>query len=442
MLTLLALASPLAAKPLRGAAKYPRVDVNVVPRPRPALAGDRTKAPPNSVGEKEPAIDLSKAMPAGGLARMPSSAQQLGSLNAELAKDRPALASAKQQSDSLAAQARALRQQLIDTAARIEELERAKIDLGGQIASLESQDAALTESFARDRVSVTRLLAILERLQHDMPPALAVRPDDALAAARGAMLVGGTLPPVYQKASELAHRIGRLKATRLALVTRRAESVKNADALSGARVKLQALSAQKEREAAGAADLYGGLKLRLADIAAKAADLQSLVTRVGQLRRAAPDAGEQGIVTVTASNKDALGPLSKGSLLQPVVGTMVPALSGAETSKNPGLTYTTRGGAQVIAPADGKVLFAGPYHRTGQVLILEITTGYDLVLAGLGQVNVRPNDELLAGEPVGTMPNNGADDKSESLYFELRRNGHGLDPTPWLSLELRKAKKT
>ena len=64
-------------------------------------------------------------------------------------------------------------------------------------------------------------------------------------------------------------------------------------------------------------------------------------------------------------------------------------------------------GAQVIAPADGKVLFAGPYHKTGQVLILEITTGYDLVLAGLGRVTVRPNDELLAGEPVGTMPAEG-----------------------------------
>ena len=75
-------------------------------------------------------------------------------------------------------------------------------------------------------------------------------------------------------------------------------------------------------------------------------------------------------------------------------------------------------------------------------MILEITTGYDLVLAGLGRVKVRPNDELLAGEPVGTMPDNGPDNASESLYFELRRDGHGLDPTPWLSLDLRKAKKT
>ena len=56
-----------------------------------------------------------------------------------------------------------------------------------------------------------------------------------------------------------------------------------------------------------------------------------------------------------------------------------------------------RRGAQVIAPADGKVLFAGAYHKEGQVLILEITTGYDVVLSGLGRVTVRLGDELLAG---------------------------------------------
>jgi septal ring factor EnvC (AmiA/AmiB activator) len=81
-------------------------------------------------------------------------------------------------------------------------------------------------------------------------------------------------------------------------------------------------------------------------------------------------------------------------------------------------------------------------------LILQITSGYDLVLAGLGQVTVRPNDELLAGEPVGMMPGTpgvlsggalrGNDDR---LYFELRHDGKGLDPGPWLDLDLRKAAK-
>jgi septal ring factor EnvC (AmiA/AmiB activator) len=72
-------------------------------------------------------------------------------------------------------------------------------------------------------------------------------------------------------------------------------------------------------------------------------------------------------------------------------------------------------------------------------LILETTLGYDAVLAGLDRVDVRPGDQVLAGEPVGLMPRN---DPVERLYFELRQNGRGLDPAPWLSFEPRKAKKT
>ena len=420
-----------AAKP---APRYPRVQLDVVPRPRPPVREDLANAPP------EPPIDLTKAMPAGSLAKMAPSAQQLGTLKAEMAKDAPAVAGAKQKSETLAAEAKSLRQKLIDTAARIGSLETEKLALDDQIAKLEVEDQALTASFARDRVSVTRLLAILERLQHDMPPALAVRPDDALAAARGAMLIGDTLPPVYQKAAELAARISRLKNTRVALVARRRAAAVNSEALAKARVQIAALSAEKDRQAEGAAGLYGDLKAKLADIAAKAADFQALVTRVAQLRRTAPGPAESSIVTVTAASNDRLGPLAKGSLLPPVAGAIVPGGNGSD--KEPGATYITLGGAQVIAPADGKVLYAGPYHKSGQVLILEITTGYDLVLAGLGRVSVRPNDELLAGEPVGTMPQASRDSPAQRLYFELRQNGHGLDPAPWLSLELRKAKRT
>jgi septal ring factor EnvC (AmiA/AmiB activator) len=425
----------LLAAPAFAAPPYKKVLAPVSPSPRPALTSD---TPP------EIPLDMSKALPGKALGQLPSSAQQLGKLKAEMAHDKPALDSAKQKSGLLAQEASTLRQKLVATAARVENLEQETVTLDDEIARLEKQNEALTQSFARDRISVTKLLAILERLQHDMPPALAVRPDDALAAARGSMLVGASLPPLYDEAARLAVRIDALKATRIALVKRRTDAVKVAGELGRARGDLETLTTEKEAEAEEAGSEYDTLKTRLGVIAAQAADFQALVSRVASLRR--NGGGDSGIVTVTAANSGSLGPLSKGSLLPPVVGTIAANSAGtaknaAESTKNPGLTYVTQEGAQVIAPSDGRVLFAGPYHKSGQVLILEITTGYDLVLAGLGRVTVRPNDELLAGEPVGNMP---AESSSsvERLYFELRQNGHGLDPRPWLSLELRKAKGT
>ena len=293
----------------------------------------------------------------------------------------------------------------------------------------------MSASFARDRVSVARLVAILERLEHDMPPAMAVRPDDALGAARGAMLIGASLPNVYGAAAELAHRIEALQQTRLALIARRADGARNAAELRAARANLDQLLATKVVDARQATAAYAELRIKLAAIASQASDLQTLLVKVAALRG---QPVSQSIVVVTAQIPASSGPLKRGSFRQPAVGTVVLAVPGAP-SEGPGLTFETAPGADVVAPADGKVLYAGPYHKSGHVLILETTVGYDAVLAGLDRVYVRPEDQVLAGEPVGDMPKT---ERGERLYFELRQDGREIDPAPFLSLDLRKANKT
>jgi murein hydrolase activator len=397
------------------------------PMPRPMARTAEAPVPP-----PDPPMDLSHALPGKALALMPSSAQQLKSLSSVLQKGQPQLASAKEKSDTLAAEAASLRKKLVETAARIESLEREKADADVRIVELQAEDVRLSAGFANDRVAVTKLLAVLERLQHDMPPALAMRPDDALGAARGAMLIGASLPPVYAQAAALSRRIEALKRTRIDLEQQRREAAETSARLTVARSELDDLLAQKEREASSAAETYGTLKTQLATVAHEAADFQALLARVKTLRQSGP--ADQNVVTVTAQNAGSAGGLGRNSLLEPVVGTVVP---GTESS-NSGLSYATAAGAQVIAPADGKVLYAGPYHKTGQVLILEITTGYDVVLAGLGRVTVKLNDQLLAGEPVGTMAPGGSSGDNR-LYFEIRHGGHGQSPAPWLKLNLRPA---
>ena len=123
--------------------------------------------------------------------------------------------------------------------------------------------------------------------------------------------------------------------------------------------------------------------------------------------------------------------------LKPVVGPVVPPAE-AEAGA-PGVTFATAPAAQVVSPADAKVLFSGPYHKYGHVLILATALGYDAVLAGLDRVDVHPGDQVLAGEPVGTMSGTGP---GARLYFELRQSGHGINPAPLMTLDLRKARRT
>ena len=276
---------------------------------------------------------------------------------------------------------------------------------------------------------------MLERLQQDMPPVLVLRPDDALSASRGAMMLGAALPRIYKAAADLAQRVTMLKKTRAELVIRRAEGARNETALSSARGELDQLLAMKSQEADEASARYGDLASQLDSAADEAASLGTLLSKVAALRGQHP---AQAVVVVAARNVS-LDP-HHGTLLRPVVGRIVRGDADSPGGEHaPGLSFLAPPAARVVAPTDCQVLFAGRYHKTGQVLILESAGGYDLVLAGLEHVDVRSGDALLAGEPLGTMPGTGAGSR---LYFELRQNGKGVSPAPWLEIDLRKAKRT
>lgn len=416
--------------------KYP------TPKPGPKTHAQKSHAqrpaPETAApGKPEPLQDLSHAVPAKDVFKLPSTKEQFDTLKNKIVHDRPVVLDAKQKSDKLKAEALELQRKLIATAARVVDLETEKIRLDTDIVHLESEDARLSADFARDRVSVERLLAVLERMQHDMPPAIVLRPDDALGAARSAMLIGASAPNLYRAASALAKRIAELQHTRSQLIARRAEGVKNATKLRAARTELDQLLATKQLESDAAASHYGDLESQLAQAATAAADLKALLEKVARLRKLP---GQQTVVEISAQKGGPPGALQGRTLLKPVVGTLVSGgMEGVGGARAPGLTFAVSPGARVIAPADSEILFAGPYHKTGYVLILELTAGYDLVLAGLGRVDVRPNDEVLAGEPVGIMPKSGQDVR---LYFELRQNGHGTSPAPWMAVDLRKAQRS
>ena len=415
-----------------------------VPKPRPGSAAVVVPSPPTAsdTGRHRHSLtdipDMSKAVPIDQIGKLPTSAERYRSLQQQVDTSKPKVEGAKSKSEALKAETKRLRRQLIDTAARVQDLEAQKAKLDTQIAGLSAKEKVLAQSFQRDRVAVTHLLGLLQRLQHDMPPVLALTSDDALSAARSAMLLGASLPRVYGAAAELARRLDTLRQTRADLVVRRAESARNAVQLAAARKHLDQLLATKTVEADTATARYEKLQAKFAVIAKQATDLGQLLRKVAGLRAEAPAA--PAIVTVGAGPVDSHGRLKAGSLLRPVVGRLVEGgIDGVGGSAAPGVTFLTQAGAQVVAPADSKVLFAGPYHKTGQVLILEMAGGYDLVLAGLDRVDVKVGDQVLAGEPLGTMPRSG---KGAQLYFEVRHGDKGMSPVPWLDLGLRKAERS
>ncbi len=329
-----------------------------------------------------------------------------------------------------------MRSRLVTTAARVQALEAEKISLDAQVASLTAESQTRAMSFARRRVEVTQLLAVLERMQHDLPPVITIRADDALAAAHSSMLLGATLPRLYASAAALARELDALKRTRADLEKRSADAARNAAALADARSQLDQLLAIKSHAADEAQSRYGDLEAKLDAAASEAANLESLLEKVAALRA---EPGTSNVVVVDARNGAQDQNLRRGALLKPVVGRIVAGDGGQGQPRAPGISFLAPPAAQVVAPADSEVLFAGPYHKTSRALILQMAGGYDLVLAGLERIDVRSGDQLLAGEPVGKMPAAGPESR---LYFELRQNGKGVSPAPWMEVDLRKAKRS
>ena len=107
---------------------------------------------------------------------------------------------------------------------------------------------------------------------------------------------------------------------------------------------------------------------------------------------------------------------------------------------------TTR--ALVTTPWPATIRYAGPLLDMGEVAVLEPEPGVMVVLAGMGRALGRAGDIVRAGDAVGLMGGSVADvdqiliesrdgtgqDRSETLYMEIRQNEAPQDPEDWFDL--------
>src|SRR5208282_1523597 len=131
---------------------------------------------------------------------------------------------------------------------------------------------------------------------------------------------------------------------------------------------------------------------------------------------------------------------TRGHLHWPVSGVKVREFGGPDglggTQK--GLSIASRGGADITAPCDGWVVYAGPFRSYGQLLILNAGGGYHVLLAGMERISVDLGQFVLTGEPVavmgGGLPESAAvvtKSMQPVLYVEFRKDGTPIDPSPW-----------
>jgi murein hydrolase activator len=379
-------------------------------------------------------------------------------LDATLAKQRnsaEAQAKLRSEIEALGQDRRKFNAQLIDTAARVRDVEVNISATQTRLDGLNEQEHALQKSLDQRRAVIVEVIAALQRMGRQPPPALIVSPEDALRAVRTAITLGAVLPEMRSQTDTLAGDLAALLNVRKEIVAQRERLGSELDQLGREQLRVSLLIDQRQKKQTNAEQALAGERQRAADLARQVDSIKDLITKLeaglDSAKRATRDA-DRGIANdathpelAALSDPGRLTPAvafadMRGHLHLPVNGARIREFGGPNGSggTQKGLSIAARPGGEITAPCDGWVVYAGRFRSYGQLLILNAGGGYHVLLAGMERISVDLGQFVLTGEPVAVMgsgsqgPSTGTSGPTQPvLYVEFRKDGAPIDPSPW-----------
>jgi septal ring factor EnvC (AmiA/AmiB activator) len=365
-------------------------------------------------------------------------------------QQRRELASAKSQADQAEARASKLESQAANASS---EADRYRARAASVAAQIQAAEADITASEARIRLidrmrldqrarlatmqqPAVRMVAALQMMAR-RPPALAlVQPGSTRDLVHVRSVLEGMMPAIRKRTegirAEIAEgrrlrtdaqkALGILAAGQTRLSERRKELVQvearyratSSSFRSGALVEQDRAIALGER----ARDIVELID----ELGTAATTREALESLPGPLLR--PDSPG----TSDAAPPESLGRAQGlGPYRLPVAGRLVTGLGEVSNTgvRARGLTIAPRADAQVVAPASGRVVYAGSFKGYGQIVILDHGRGWTSLITNMASIGVRVGDSLLAGSPIGK-----AGPGTPRITVELRKGSQPVDITP------------
>ncbi|NGP16561.1 murein hydrolase activator EnvC family protein [Devosia aurantiaca] len=305
---------------------------------------------------------------------------------------------------------------------------------------------------------IANVLAALQRISLNPPPALVVDPDDALGSARGAMLIAAILPQLRTKADTVAADLKALTDIKTAALAEEATLKANHDVLEEEQLRIATLIAARRQGITQISAQLSEEEAAAVDLAERASTLRELIGALSERAAASatgtptpaadpdaptlsPEAIQLAFADTSRTQPAVPFQLARGYLTQPSNGVTVVEFgdNDGQGGISQGQSIVTRAEAQVLAPADGFVLYKGPYLNYGQIVILNTGGTYTALLAGLETISVDIGQFVQMGMPIGTMGSRtigrtvttSAGNEQPTLYIELRQNNEPFDPAGW-----------
>jgi murein hydrolase activator len=348
---------------------------------------------------------------------------------------------------------------LIQSAKTERKLSQDILPIEDRLTEYRDQEDAIKLSLHARRAVLAEVLAALQRMGLNPPPAILVKPQDALSSVRSAILLGAVVPELRSETEILLADIDSLKKVTQSIAAERARLLVALRIQAEEKIRLDQLVEEKKQLLGRSEQALKAEQDRIEAISKKAKTLKELIAgidsemaaeakRADEERKKAEAAVAKGddpgtVITpqTTRITPSASFASLKGSLSFPVSGR-ISGFFGKDDGEGgllQGYRLATKPGGRVIAPVDARVLFADTFRSYGNLLILDAGEGYHLVMSGMNRLDVARSQFVLAGEPVGLMGEKVSREKSAdnvateglSLYIEFRKDGKPVDSGPW-----------
>ena len=351
---------------------------------------------------------------------------------------------------------------MIASAKQIQSSEEKISRMESELETLRADLKKAEENFVVEDNNLIKTLSALQNLALKPTEALFVQPLTPVEIIRSAMLLREAVPYLQENAARIREDLEKIENQKNLVEKQVARIIRQKKILENEHEQMKAL-VQRKSKIRNAVEIKSvKAKKKVERLASQANDLRDLLNKLekqrqeklrrqeeerrrlaelkaAEARRAAEETKkleEKQRADLIKFKPEVINEVgenfvkAKGHLLRPARGPVVTAygeqMSKGVTSK--GIIIKTRSQAQVISPYDGTVIFAGPFRGYGNLIIIEHGQGYLSLLAGLEEVDCELGQMLLAGEPVGQMPESG----DTRLYVELRKDNHPINPLTWI----------
>jgi septal ring factor EnvC (AmiA/AmiB activator) len=355
------------------------------------------------------AVLLGVAIPLGAIGVAAGQAETLDALK-QREQELEAVRSAQEQAsenearlrreiESISADRRKLNADLIATASRVRAVEGSIAVVESRLKPLGENEQSIRKSLDGRRAVITEVLAALQRMGRRPPPALLVQPDDALEAVRSAMMLGAVLPEMRQQAASLASELADLVRVRKEIAAEHDRLQADRKALAEQQQRLTLLTAERQKQLAETEGALAATRKKVVALARDAENLKDLIAKLEKgLDSATRTARTKQDGAQAGSRPADLGRLTPAIAFASARGTLPLPVNGVKMREfgdpdghggaEKGLLLATRSRAQVTAPCDGWVVYAGAFRSYGQLLILNAGGGYHVLLAGMERISV------------------------------------------------------